>query len=215
AHGVDPKEPQTTLPVPRVEVIDAVRKLWHQNKKQSFVTLVFDTSGSMKEDHKIEFARDGAEQLLTLLDASDRFSLLPFSSKAAWAVEDVSLRDGRAGAIEHVRGLFPSGGTALYDAIATAYAAQLAAKKKDPSRIAAVVVLTDGEDTHSERKLDDLLQEIRWDNEDRTIRVFTIGYGKDAKGAVLQRIADATQARFYKGDPTNIRSVFREISTFF
>ena len=31
----------------------------------------------------------------------------------------------------------------------------------------------------------------------------------------LQRIADATQAKSYKGTPENIRSVFRDIATFF
>ena len=32
AHGVDPKESQTTLSVPSVEVMDAVLKLWKQHK---------------------------------------------------------------------------------------------------------------------------------------------------------------------------------------
>ena len=32
---------------------------------------------------------------------------------------------------------------------------------------------------------------------------------------VKEKIADATQARFYQGNPGNIRTVFREISTFF
>ena len=53
------------------------------------------------------------------------------------------------------------------------------------------------------------------DNERNTIRVFTIGYGKDAVKDVLKSIADATQAKFYEGNPENIQSVFREISTFF
>ena len=47
------------------------------------------------------------------------------------------------------------------------------------------------------------------------MRVFTIAYGSDADTTVLQRIADATQAKSYKGTPENIRSVFRDIATFF
>ena len=34
AHGVNPKEPQTTLEVPSVEVMDAMMKLWEKSKKR-------------------------------------------------------------------------------------------------------------------------------------------------------------------------------------
>lgn len=77
------------------------------------------------------------------------------------------------------------------------------------------MVLTDGADTKSQIALEDLLDQIRFDNEGKTIRVFTIGYGPDARKDVLEAIADATQAKFYAGTPENIRSVFKEISTFF
>ena len=86
---------------------------------------------------------------------------------------------------------------------------------KNADKISAIVVLTDGADTHSKLKLDQLLSMIRSDNETRTIRVFTIGYGSAAQKDVLQKIADATQAKYYIGKPENIREVFRDISTFF
>ena len=48
AHGVDPKEPKTTLEVPSVEVMDGIPRLWHLEKKQADVILALDTSGSME-----------------------------------------------------------------------------------------------------------------------------------------------------------------------
>jgi len=63
--------------------------------------------------------------------------------------------------------------------------------------------------------LDQLLKEIQFDNEHHTIRVFTIAYGADARKDILQQIADATQAKSYAGNQQNIRSILREISTFF
>jgi Ca-activated chloride channel family protein len=215
AHGVDPREPKTTLEVPRPDVMDAVLKLWHTNKKHANITLVFDISGSMQEEHKIENAREGALQFLSLLDDSDEFSLVPFNKRVTWALRDVPLKTKRAEAEQAIRGLYAEGGTALYDAIAEAYAAQLQNAQKNEDKISSIVVLTDGEDTDSHISLDDLLRRIRFDNETHTIRVFTIGYGKDANKDVLQRIADATQAKFYQGDPKNIRTILREISTFF
>ena len=215
AHGVDPKEPQTTLEVPPVEVIDAALKLWHESKKRSDVTLVLDRSGSMGEGRRMENARAGAEQLLELLDDEDTFSLLPFNAQPAWVIQGARLSQARQQVTDTVRGIFPDGGTALYDAIATAYARKLEEVRRDPGKIAAIVVLTDGEDTDSRLALDGLLRSLRSNNESQGVRVFTIGYGGSSRKAVLEAIADATQARFYEGNPANIRTVFREISTFF
>jgi len=215
AHGVDPREPKTTLEVPAPEVMDAILKIWHANKKHADVALVFDTSGSMKDDHKIENAREGALQLISNLSDDDVFTLLPFSNQPQFAVKHVALNSGRAGVQQSISGLWPSGGTALYDAIDMAYRDQMAATEKDSGKIAAIVVLTDGEDRDSHMSLDDLLKEIQFDNEHHTVRVFTIAYGSDARKDVLKRIADATQAKSYEGTPQNIRTILRDISTFF
>jgi len=215
AHGADPAQPQTTLEVPSVDVVDAAMALWHREKKHADITLVFDKSGSMAEQGKIQSAREAAAQLLNLLGDDDVFSYLPFSNSSAWAAEQVPVKTGRAAALGQISNTWTGGGTALYDAIDTAYRAQLARAQTDANRISAIVVLTDGADTDSRIELEALLKEIRYDNEHRTIRIFTVAYGEDAKADVLTRIADATEARFYKGDPRNIRAVLREISTFF
>jgi len=90
------------------------------------------------------------------------------------------------------------------------------ASAADPdAKIQAVVVLTDGDDTQSRLKLEQLMERIRYDGENRAIHVFTIAYGKDARKDILQKVADATQAKFYEGTPQNIVEVFRDISTFF
>lgn len=213
AHGVDPKEPQTTLEVPPAEVIDAVLALWRENKKHSDITLVLDVSGSMKDENKMENAKAGAKQLLELLDPEDTFSFLPFNDQAVWAGQGLRLADGRDTAIRTLEGVFADRGTALYDAIATAY--DWAASRNDGQRIAAIVVLSDGDDTDSRTSLETLLRKLRGSAEGGGVRVFTIGYGSEAKKAILERIAEATRARFYHGTPQNIRTVFREISTFF
>src|SRR5262249_9711602 len=85
AHGIDPKEPKTTLEVPPVPVIDAILNLWQQKKKSASVVLVMDTSGSMNDDGKIQSAREGAKQLVDLLSGGGHLSLLPFNSQANWA----------------------------------------------------------------------------------------------------------------------------------
>jgi Ca-activated chloride channel family protein len=213
-HGIDPREPKTTLEVPSVEVINSILQLWKVQKKHSNIALVLDTSGSMREEGKMANAKLGAKQLVQLLDDGDSFSFLPFSSELNWSGQDVPVSAGRQQLLQQIDSLFASGGTALYDSIDAAYQ-HLASAKNTDAKIQAVVVLTDGEDTESKMKLEELMERIRYNGETRAIHVFTIAYGRDAKKDILQKIADATQAKFYEGTPQNIVDVFRDISTFF
>ncbi len=213
--GVDPKEPQTTPEVPQPDVMHAILTLWHAQKKHANITLVFDRSGSMNDEHKIDNARAAALQLAGDLGDDDQFSLLSFSNRTAWPLRRAVMRSDREAAKASISGIYASGGTALYDAIGEAYDAHLQSQDQDAEKISAIVVLTDGADTDSRTSLEQLLQKIHFDNERHTIRVFTIAYGSDAKKDVLGQIADATQAKFYEGNQQNIRQVLREIATFF
>lgn len=216
AHGVDPREPKTTLEVPSVPVMDAILKLFAQKKKAANVVLVLDTSGSMNEDRKIQNAREGAKQLVNLMSSEDRLSLVPFSTHINWATTDVPISSGRDKLLGTIDSLYAEGGTALYDAIASGYDHLLQQEKSGKNdRILSVVVLTDGADTESNLKLNELMERIRYDGETRAIHVFTIAYGNDARKDILKQIADATQANSYVGTPQNIAGVFRDISTFF
>lgn len=214
AHGIDPKEPKTTLEVPSVEVINGILQAWKAQKKHSNIVLVLDTSGSMAEENKMQSAKEGAKQLVQLLDDGDTFSFLPFSTDLNWAQQDASVKEQRPQLSEQIASLFSAGGTALYDSIDAAYQ-HLAAAANPDAKIQAVVVLTDGEDTQSKMKLRELMERIRYNGETRAIHVFTIAYGRDARKDILQQVAEATQAKFYEGTPQNIVEVFRDISTFF
>src|SRR5262245_4207913 len=121
AHGVDPKEPKTTLEVPPADVINSVLESWKEHKKSADVVLVLDTSGSMNEEQKMQNAREGAKQLVSMLDESDTFSLLPFSTRMNWAFQDLPVKTERQRAEQTISGLFADGGTALYDSIDAAY----------------------------------------------------------------------------------------------
>jgi Ca-activated chloride channel family protein len=168
----------------------------------------------MAEEGKMQNAKIGAKQLVQLLDDGDTFSFLPFSTELHWSGQDTPVKDGRQQLLKQIDSLFAGGDTALYDSIDAAYQHLLAAGNAD-SKIQAVVVLTDGEDTHSQMKLNELMERIKYNGETRAIHVFTIAYGRDARKDILKQIAEATQAKFYEGTPQNIVEVFRDISTFF
>jgi Ca-activated chloride channel family protein len=213
AFGADPAEPKTTLEVPSAEVMDAVLKTWRINKKAANVVLVLDTSGSMTAENKMAHAKAGAEQLLERLDDADLLSLLPFNDKSRWAGQGMAMSSSREASLRTVQGLIAAGGTRLYDSIDVAV--KYLNDNPTPGKIAAVVVLTDGQDTDSALKLEPLIERIKSDGERNSVRVFTIGYGSGADEKILKRIADSTQGKFYKGTPQNLREVFRDIATFF
>ena len=213
AHGVDPRQPTTTLEVPSSDVIAALQQQWdNDEKKAADIVLVLDTSGSMREEDKMTGAKAGAKQLVSLLSDKDDFSLLPFNTTASWASQNQPAAQGRQVSDSAIDSVFPAGQTALYDAIDQGYAHLL---EQPGDHIRALVVLTDGEDNKSSETLDQLLAKIHPDAETHTIRIFTIAYGHDARRDVLQQIADSTQGKAYDGTPTNIVEVFRDISTFF
>ena len=212
-HGVDPKQPVTTLEVPSSEVINAIEQQWNaEEKKAADIALVLDTSGSMGDESKMPNAKAGAKQLVSMLSDKDEFSLISFNNTASWATTDQPLAVSRKPSLDAIDSLFPGGGTALYDAIDTAYSHL---QQRPAGHIRAVVVLTDGEDNKSTLHLDELLSRVRADAETHTIRIYTIAYGSDARRDVLEQIATTTQGKAYNGDPKNIVEVFRDISTFF
>src|SRR5262249_29602721 len=143
-------------------------------------------------------------------------SLLPFNASDQWASKDLPIRSGKDQLDRTIESLFAENGTALYDSIGVAYDHLLEQKQAGHNdRILAVVVLTDGADTDSKTRLEELMNKIRYDGETRTIHVFTIAYGNDARKDILKQIAEATQAKSYEGSPRNVIEVFKDISTFF
>src|SRR5262249_16069771 len=136
-----------------------------------------------------------------------------FASKINLLEKGAKVGAKRDALVKLVDSLFPSGETALYDAVEMGY--RHLQEMSQPGMSGAVVVLTDAEDNKSKLKLEELLQRVKIDYEKRPIRVFTIAYGDEAKTDVLQKIADATQAKSYKGTPQNIKEVFKDIGTFF
>jgi Ca-activated chloride channel family protein len=121
------------------------------------------------------------------------------------------LRDTRSDIEQSVQSLIADGGTGLYDS--TAATVQAVRDGLDPSKINAVVLLSDGmcEDDPPGCELDPLLQFLG-SSERETVRVFPVAYGEDADVEALQAIADATSARLYLAtDPLTIERVFQSV----
>ncbi len=212
-NGVDANQPKTTLEVPEVPIISEIRKLWFKHKKKAHICLALDVSGSMNENNKIKSAKEGAKKLVQTLSPDDSFSLITFSTKPIWILKNANIGKNKEQIIREINSLYASGGTALYDSVSAGFNHFQA--NPEPKKITSIVVLSDGEDTKSNKKLNILIPQITSNNEGKNTRVFTIGYGKGAKMKTLKRIAESTKAKAFKGNTKDIEKIFLEISTFF
>jgi Ca-activated chloride channel homolog len=215
AHGANPSEPARVLSLPEPEVLDRIKRAWREDRKPANIMLVLDTSGSMSEENKLDNAKRGLRVFLSQLSPNDRVGLISFNDQVFYnqAVDPFS-RD-RAKLLQEINDLFPGGETAVYDASEAGLRAIQALR--DPSRINAVVVLTDGEDNQSRQTASELARKLsdQARSEGLTVRVYTIAYGQQANREELARIAAASGGKGYEGDTSDIESVYRSISSFF
>jgi VWFA-related protein len=116
--------------------------------------IVLDTSGSMSPD-KMSAARSAIDRLIyDLLGKDDELFLVEFATRARLRQDWTTDR----GLISRaVRNASPTGGTAIYDAVATAIpTAQSGTHVKK-----ALLVISDGNDTNSSTTVSALRQQIR------------------------------------------------------
>jgi Ca-activated chloride channel homolog len=211
AHGVDPKQPQTILQLPSNETLSKLLDVWKLTKKGTDATVVFDKSGSMRGNAMVQ-AKIGTRSFIDSLTPRDEVSLLFFDSQVYPATQPLMLSSDRKVLYDRVDSVAAEGGTALYDAIASAYAAAELRAKKRPGEIHALIVMTDGVDENSKMTLPQLKARLK--GEDASVRIFTIAYGAKAETTVLTDIAEAGRGTFAKGDVSSIREVFKEMASF-
>jgi Ca-activated chloride channel homolog len=215
AHGADPKRPAGELAPPSPAVLVQIRKAWFENRKAANIMLVVDTSSSMNDEGKLAHAKRGLQGFLKQLSPRDRVGLIAFSDAVRRTVPMQPFAQDEGELRAQIDRLLGQGSTALY--AATQAAVDDVAALRDRSRINAVVLLSDGQDTVGTPTMDQLVTtlEAHTGQETTPIRVFTIAYGKKASNQVLDRIARSSDGQPAKGDTDNIESVYRSISSFF
>jgi Ca-activated chloride channel homolog len=219
-HGVDPTQPKTTLQVPAVSVINAIKASWDQQRRKVDVMLVLDRSGSMNDSisgtSKIVAARQGLSEFVGLLGDSDGLGLTVFSNDMNVLTPIGALGPKRQSVQNQINDIVAGGNTRLFNTIDDQFTALQARPSK---HIKAIVVLTDGNDTANQMTLDQLIARLSPATSDRNagegVKIFTIAYGSDADVNALTKIANTTGGQEYAGNPQNIRQVYQQISQFF
>jgi Ca-activated chloride channel homolog len=217
ANGVDPSQPTRVLGLPDPRVLNRIRIAWRRDRKPANVMLVVDVSGSMEQENRLSNAKNGLGVFFDEVAPNDRLGLTSFSDQ----IKTLVPLEGRFHSVEPelratVQTLSADGGTSVYDA--TAEALKDVRALDDETRINAIVVLTDGDDTDSNLGATDIIDLVsNQDDSAPHVRVFTIAYSADAAGAAryLKDIATGSGGQAYTGSTEDIEAVYRSISSFF
>jgi Ca-activated chloride channel family protein len=217
--GTDPRVSPSAvvaLESPSAEVASAVKDVFHQTKKKATVVLVLDTSGSM-EGEKIKNAIASSVNFVSRLDKNDKVYAYGFGGSSG--VYD--LGGGRAGDVSEtlartLNGLYSGGGTPLYDAICQAVDLVNKLQSEDQAngekRLYGIVLLSDGQDTASQRTQNQMFTCLPSGENVEGVKVFTIAYGSDADADLMLRIANRTNGKSFTGDPESIETIYNSIS---
>jgi Ca-activated chloride channel family protein len=155
------------------------------------MVLVLDTSGSMRENGKIDQAKKALNYCLNSMEKGDRFALINFATtvnRYKDGLLDVSTEQVDQ-AKKWVNNLDATGGTAIYDALESA----LALRSKDEGRTFTIIFFTDGQPTVGETNINKILKNTFGKNTTNT-RIFTFGVGDDVNASFLDQLAEGTRA---------------------
>ncbi len=232
-NGVDPNEPKTALDVPEPKVLTRALDLWANQRKKARVLLVIDVSGSMGDEAvaggngetKLDLAKRAAISALDEFNDADQVGLRIFTTNVDGQGSDfldlvpiAEMGTNRESMARTIDNLQPLEGTPLYTVAQSSL--ELMKQDLDPTRINAIVLLTDGQnsdgnDQDDQQQLQRLIDVSRKDSEGKSVasvRIFPIAYGADADLQVLKRIAEATTATAYDAsDPKTIEKVFTNV----
>jgi VWFA-related protein len=164
------------------------------------VALLFDRSGSMKK--ALDQTKDAAEQFLKRLSVDDRMAIVGFDDKvrieAAFTADRPTLQTA-------LNGLALGNDTALYDAIRTA----LGLFKDVATKRQAILVLSDGKDTRSKAKVEEVLAEAK----KLSVPIFALALGDAVDETALRHLADETGGSVMKASrPEELLFLYQKIA---
>jgi Ca-activated chloride channel family protein len=155
------------------------------------MVFVIDTSGSMRDDGKIDQAKKALKHCLDGLTPIDRFAIINFATTVNRYRNTLTAVDKEqiAQAKKWVDHLEPTGGTAINDALLSG----LDLQTSDAGRTFTMVFFTDGKPTIGETNTDKILANVGKKNTANT-RIFTMGLGNDLNAAFLDQVAEKSRA---------------------
>jgi Ca-activated chloride channel family protein len=150
------------------------------------ICIVLDRSGSMDAEGKIDFARDGACEVVDRLSDNDYFSLVVFNEEPLSLIQSVQCTTEEKDKIkEIIKGVSIGGGTNISDALKEAL--NLLKRKLSSETVSSMILLSDGQPNAgftNSSQFEPLVKEIK----DFGINIHSYGLGGDHDASILSAI---------------------------
>lgn len=172
------------------------------------MVFVLDTSGSMREDGKLEQAKKALKFGLDSLKPGDRFTVLNFATTVNSFSSTLMNQSELTAAKKWVDALESTGGTAINEALLEA----LKLQTNDKQRNFTIIFFTDGKPTVGEVDVNKILTNVDRATTANT-RIFTFGVGYDLDASFLDRLAEKHKATSSFVKPSEDMEI--KVSTFF
>ncbi len=212
SNGLQPGQPSAYLQPPAAPVIERMQQAWTGLRKRARILVLFDVSGAtigadvrqLRNSLGAGLGELSADDLVGYWEFASQLSGdLPYSQVLGFA----PVATNAAPMATHLATLQPTDRpAALYRAIRSGLDA--VRKDADPTRINAMVVITNGRSTDSsDSDLSSLLRDLQDASESSSVHVFTVAYGKSPDGRTLSQIARAARGATYDaGSPGGVFS---------
>ena len=181
-------------------------------RKPLNLVVVVDTSGSMAQDDRMSFARDGLHLLIDTLEDTDRLALVSYSSS-------VAVHNGLSGPLDReflhaqVANLRAGGSTNFHGGLQSGF--DLALQALDFERQNRVIMVSDGLPTAGVTD-DGSIIEMSVDYISQRVGLTTIGVCRDFNVELMRGLAERGAGNFYfLEDASAIEEVFVEEVDYF
>ncbi len=175
------------------------------------LVVVVNTSGSMAENDRIGYARQGLDLLVDQMQEGDRLALVRYSS----GVQVLSGLGESTPAELHqmIAGLRADGSTNFYGGLETGF--QIAEAARDPERQSRVILLSDGQPTAGDTNESSIVN-MADGYIGEAIGLTTIGVGRDFNVGLMRGLAERGAGNFYfLEDASAIAEVFTDELDYF
>ncbi len=216
ARGIDPS-PVTkrfTFPSPAAQL--KALELWRQARPGADVVFLLDMSASMNSGggERALSALKIAGRILDSLGPKDTVALYVFNHEGVLAIRPAPVHTARDRFIQVLGEAKPTGGSALIDSLRDVIDENLAVAL--PGRLPAIIILSDGFDTHSRMSVLECVDQMTREKADGVLPpIFAVGFGGDLEMDVLQRLAKTAGGRVYDVSEASEDEIARDIAAFF
>lgn len=169
------------------------------------VAVVVDRSGSMRQQDRMGFAHQAAEDLVGALQDDDRFALVSFASTANLVVPSTPVHNPGA-LYSAIRSIQPAGSTNLHDGLQMGQ--QQVRMNATPGSVDRVILLSDGY-ANVGVQLPSELSNAAGQYAQEGVAVSTIGLGLDYNEDLLAQMADSGGGSYrFVNDAASLQAAF-------